>query len=67
MLKYFQILKSYFQTILQNPKYVLNNNYSCIQLSFVFLLQKDYYFDPDDIDGFYFLFFIEIFIFLLFF
>ena len=32
---------------------MLNNNFSYIQLSFFFLLQEGFYFDPDDIDAFF--------------
>ena len=40
----------------KNPKiisYMLNNNFSYIQLSFFFLLQKDSYLDHDDTDAFF--------------
>ena len=49
-----------FLTTLLNPEetaynflYVLNNKFSYTQLSFVFLLQKDSYFDYDDSDAFF--------------
>ena len=42
--------------------YVLNNNYSCIQLSFVSLLKKNSDFDHDYTDPFFFFFFRNIFI-----
>ena len=32
---------------------MLNNNFPYIQIYFVFLPQKDYYFDHDDNDTFY--------------
>ena len=37
---------------------MLNNIFSYTQLSFVFLIQKDYYFNHDDTDAF-FLFFLQ--------
>ena len=56
-----------FLTTLLNPEetaynflYVLNNKFSYTQLSFVFVLQKDSYFDYDDSDAFFFLFFRKI-------
>ena len=49
-----------FLTTLLNPEktaynflYVLNSKFSYTQLSFVFLLQKDSYFDYDDNDAFF--------------
>ena len=33
---------------------MINNNFSYNQLSFVFLLQKDFYFNHDDTDAFFF-------------
>ena len=56
-----------FLTTLLNPEetaynflYVLNNKFSYTQLSFVFVLQKDSYFDYDDSDAFFFFFFRKI-------
>ena len=50
---YFLLL---YRTPKKNPKiisYMLNNNFSYIQLSFFFLLQKDSYLDHDDTDAFF--------------
>ena len=47
------VIGSHKNRILKTIFYVLNNNFSYIQLSFVFLLQKDFYFGPDDTDVFF--------------
>ena len=58
MLKYFLnfvlgFLKKLFLVFSQIISYVLNNNFSYAQLSFVFLLQKNSQFDPSNIDAFF--------------
>ena len=58
------VIGSHKNRILKTIFYVLNNNFSYIQLSFVFLLQKDFYFGPDDTDVFFFFASSDLFLFL---
>ena len=55
MLKYFwkSSISKILYRILKIIFYALINNFSYTQLSCVFLLQKDFYFDPDDTDPFF--------------
>ena len=57
---HFQLLYRTLKSNLKIIPYVLNNNFSYTQLSFVFLPRKDYYFDHDDTEVFFFFFFRKI-------